>query len=205
MSVLSVIGSGKEVIAGLYSKKVLLFDLRAGTSPTSSYKPHKGPVLGLHKHNNLVASISDDKTMAIWDRVAGKVLKSKIKMPNDRAYPVCISWSPMALYVGDSRGQLHLFHPEDFTYIKSHELWEQPPIIKPCHKVVGCLQTNGTLIACTNRAEIKFMHNCYPPEEYSSVQSSTVDITKVWTSLYIVVLCVTFSKTYSLTAIIFHI
>lgn len=179
MSVLSVIGSGKEVIAGLYSKKVMLFDIRVGNSPTSFYKPHKGPVLGLQKHKNFVASISDDKTMAIWDRVAGKMVKSKIKMPNDKAYPICISWSPMALYVGDSRGCLHLFHPEEFTYIKSHELWEQPPIIKPSHKVVGCLQTDGTMIACTNRAEIKFMYNSDPLEEFSSVKSSTIDITKV--------------------------
>lgn len=179
MSVLSVIGCGQEVIAGLYSKKVLLFDLRAGGLPTSFYKPHKGPILGLHKHKNLVASISDDKTMAIYDRVAGKILKSDIKMPNDKAYPVCISWSPIALYVGDSRGHLHLFHPEEFTYLKSHELWEQPPIIKPSNKVVGCLQTDGTLITCTNRAEIKFMYNCYPPQEYASVMSTTVDITKV--------------------------
>lgn len=179
MSVLSVIGFGQEVIAGLYSKKVLVFDLRAGTAPTSCYKAHKGSILGMHKHNDLVASISDDKTMAIWDRVAGKILKSDIKMPNDKAYPVCISWSPSALYVGDSRGCLHQFHPEKFTYLKSHELWEQPPIIKPSNKVVGCLQSDGTLIACTNRAEIKFMYNCYPPEEYASVRSSTVDITKV--------------------------
>ncbi|KOB76378.1 putative WD-repeat protein [Operophtera brumata] len=142
-----------EVIAGLYSQKVLMFDLRAGTAPTSWYKPHKGPILGMHKHNDLVASISDDKTMAIWDRVAGKILKSDIKMPIDKAYPVCISWSPSALYVGDSRGSLHLFHPEKFTYLKSHELWEQPPIIKPCNKL--CYQ-NGVLCVGTCDSALEF-------------------------------------------------
>lgn len=173
-----MIGFGKEVIAGLYSKKVLLFDLRSDT-PTSSYKPHRGPILSLHRYKNYVASVSDDKTLAIWDRVAGKIIERDIKMPTGKAYPSCISWSPIALYVGDSRGCLHLFHPENFKYLKTHEIWEQPPIIKPCNKVVGCLQSEGTLIACTNRSEIKFMYNCYPPEEYSSVTSNTVDITKV--------------------------
>lgn len=179
MSVLSVVGIGKEVMAGLYSRKVLIFDQRTGTGPTTTYKAHKGPVLALHKYNNLIASVSDDKTLAIWDRVAGKLLKSDIKMPSDRAYPVCISWSPSALYVGDSRGCLHLFHPEDHTYLKSHVFWEQPPITKPPNKIIGCYQSQGNMIVCSNRGEIKFCYNCYPPEEYTTIKSSTIDITQV--------------------------
>ncbi|KAF9795004.1 hypothetical protein SFRURICE_011135 [Spodoptera frugiperda] len=179
MSALSVATVGNEVIAGLYSKKILSFDLRAGPSPTYAYKPHKGPVLALQTFNNMIASLSEDKTMAVWDRVAGKLLLSDVKIPTDKAYPVCISWSPSALYVGDSKGCLHLFNPEDHTYIRTHEIWPEPPIIKPSSKITGCYQSSGNMIVCSDRGEIKFMYNCYPPLEYTNVKSSTFDVTQL--------------------------
>uniref|UniRef100_A0A2A4K4A6 F-box domain-containing protein n=1 Tax=Heliothis virescens TaxID=7102 RepID=A0A2A4K4A6_HELVI len=179
MSALSVVTIANEVIAGLYSKKILSFDLRAGSSPTYSYKPHKGPVLALQTFNNMIASLSEDKTMAVWDRVAGKLLLSDVKIPTGKAYPVCISWSPSALYVGDSKGCLHLFNPEDHTFVRTHELWPEPPITKPPSKITGCYQSPGNMIVCSDRGEIKFMYNCYPPQEYTSVRSSTFDITQL--------------------------
>lgn len=179
MSALSVVTIGNEVIAGLYSKNILSFDLRSGARPTYAYKPHKGPVLALQTFNNMVASLSEDKTMAVWDRVAGKLLMSDVKIPTDKAYPVCISWSPSALYVGDSKGCLHLFNPENHTYVRTHEIWPEPPIIKPPSKITGCYQSQGNMIVCSDRGEIKFMYNCYPPQEYTNVKSRTFDVTQV--------------------------
>lgn len=179
MSALSVVSTDNLVMAGLYSKKILSFDLRVGPNPINAYKPHRGPVLALHTYKGMVASVSEDKTLAVWDKVAGKLLTNDVKIPTDKAYPVCISWSPTALYVGDSKGSLHLMHPEDQIYIKSHEIWPEPPIIKPSSKITSCYQSPGNLIVCSDRGEIKFFYNCYPPQEYATVKASTFDVTQV--------------------------
>lgn len=170
------------VMAGLYSKKILSFDLRTGPAPISSYQPHRGPVLALDSYNNKVASVSEDKTLAVWDRVAGKTLVTDVKMPTEKAFPVCVSWSEAALYIGDSKGALHLIHPEQHKYLKTHRLWSEPFVDPPC-KITGCLQNNGSLVLCSDRGEIKFMYNSYPPQKYASVNSTTFDVTQVFYSL----------------------
>ncbi|CAB3241039.1 unnamed protein product [Arctia plantaginis] len=179
MSALSVVTIENEVITGLYSKEILSFDARGGPNHVYSYKPHKGPVLDLITFNNMVASLSEDKTMAIWDRIAGKLLMSNIKIPSKKAYPVCISWGPSALYVGDSKGFLHLFNPEDYSYVRTHEIWPEPPIIKPSNKISGCYQNQGNLIVCSDRGEIKFLYNSHPLQEFTSLKSSTLDVTQL--------------------------
>lgn len=179
MSALSVVTADNLVMAGLYSKKILSFDLRSGSNPINSYKPHRGPVLTLSSYKNMIASVSEDRTLAIWDRVAGKLLKNDIKIPAHRAYPVCINWSSSAMYIGDSKGSLHLFNPEDHTFVRTHEIWPESSIMSPPNKIAGCYQSRGNIILCSDRGEIKFMYNCNPPQEYSTVQTSTIDVTQV--------------------------
>lgn len=178
MSALSVVTTENVVLAGLYSKTILMFDQRAGPEPVSSYKPHRGPVLALNVHKNMVASVSEDKTLAIWDRVAGKLMVRDVKITG-KAFPVCINWCPTSMYIGDSKGSLHLFHPEKYRHVKSIELWPEPPSSEPSSKIISCVQSAANMIVCSNRGEIKFMYTCYPPKEYSSVQATTFDVTQV--------------------------
>ncbi|XP_014356534.2 F-box/WD repeat-containing protein 9 [Papilio machaon] len=179
MSALSVVTADNIVMVGLYSKKILTFDIRSGSNPINAYKPHKGPVLALSSYKNMIASVSEDKTLAVWDRVAGKLIKNDIKIPADRAYPVCINWNSPALYIGDSKGSLHLFNPEDHTFVRTHEIWAESSVMEPSNKIVGCYQSQGNIIVCSDRGEIKFLYNCHPPQEYSSVQTSTIDVTQL--------------------------
>ncbi|CAG4954375.1 unnamed protein product [Colias eurytheme] len=179
MTALSVVAWNNIVMAGLYSNKVLSFDLRSGPNPISFYKPHKGPILALSAYKNMVASVSEDKTLAIWDRVAGKMIKHNIKIPKEKQYPVCVNMNSSAIYVGDSTGSLHVFSPEDFVYIRSHEIWKETPIVEPSHKIAGCYQSKGNMILCSDQGEVKFLYNCYPPQEYCSIKTTTVDVTKL--------------------------
>ncbi|XP_026497954.2 F-box/WD repeat-containing protein 9-like isoform X1 [Vanessa tameamea] len=179
MSALSVVAYGNNVMAGLYSKKILTFDIRCGPNPTNVYKPHRGPILALTTHKNQIASVSEDKTLAIFDSVAGKVLKTDIKMPSEKAYPVSLSWNTYAMYIGDSKGCLHLFDPNNHNCVRTHELWQEASITEPSNRIAGCHQGDGTLIACSDRGEIKFLYNSSPPTEYKSMQTSTVDVTQL--------------------------
>lgn len=184
MSALSVVTCENLVMAGLYSKKILSFDLRSGPAPVNCYKAHRGPVLSLNCFNNMIASISEDRTLAIWDKTAGKLMKHDIKIPTDKAYPVCINWKAGAMYIGDSKGCLHLFHPEDHTFVQSFEIWPESAVIEPSNKIAGCHQSDGSLIVCSDRGEIKFLYNCNPPQNYVSIQTSTFDVTQVKYILY---------------------
>ncbi|XP_039758323.1 F-box/WD repeat-containing protein 9-like isoform X2 [Pararge aegeria] len=180
MSALSVIAYGYNVMAGLYSKKIVTFDVRNGGLPVHVYKPHRGPVLALTTYGNLVASVSEDRTLAIFDKVAGKIMYNNIKIPSDNAYPVCLSWNTYAMYISDSKGTLHLFDPSNQKYVRSHELWpESESDTGRSNKIVGCYQGQGTVICCSDRGEIKFLYNCSPPKEYHSIQTNTVDVTKL--------------------------
>lgn len=180
MSALSVIAYGYYVMAGLYSKKKLTFDLRSGPTPVHVYKPHRGPVLALTSYGNLVASVSEDKSLAIFDRVAGKILETDLKIPTVKAFPVSLSWNTYALYVGDSKGSLHLYNPDDFKHVRSLEIWpESESEIERSSKVVSCHQGQGTLICCSDRGEIKFLYNSCPPKEFQSIKTGTAEVTKV--------------------------
>lgn len=179
MSALSVVAYDNTVMAGLYSKKILSFDVRCGPNPINVYKPHRGPVLALTTYKEQIASVSEDKTLAIFDKVAGKIMKTEIKIPTDKAYPVSMSWNMHSLYIGDSKGTLHLFNPDDHTFVRTHELWPESSITEPSNKIAGCYLGQGTLIACSDRGEIKFLYNSSPPEEYKSIRTSTVDVTQV--------------------------
>ncbi|XP_068626487.1 F-box/WD repeat-containing protein 9-like [Battus philenor] len=179
MSALSLVTSDNLVMAGLFSKKILSFDLRTGPNPINSYKPHKGPVLGLNSYKNMVASLSEDKTLAIWDRVAGKLMQNEINIPTERAYPVRINWCSSALYISDSKGSLHLFNPENHAFVRTHDIWPESSIMEPSNKIVGCYQSEGNLILCSDRGEMKFLYNCYPPQQYASVKTRTIDVTQL--------------------------
>ncbi|GBP84824.1 hypothetical protein EVAR_32723_1 [Eumeta japonica] len=143
MSALSVVTSSNLVMAGLYSQKVLIFDIRAGPSHIASYKAHRGPVLALDTYKSKVASVSEDKTLAIWDVTAGKILASDIKTSSERPYPVCISWSPAALYIGDSKGALHLVDPEHFKYVERHDIWITSDVTQPSNKIRNRISDEG--------------------------------------------------------------
>ncbi|VVC95167.1 unnamed protein product [Leptidea sinapis] len=181
MAALSLVASDNLLMAGLYNNKVLAFDVRAGPNHIQSYRPNKGAILAMSMYKNMVASVSNSKNLTIWDQTAGKFLHRCLKIPiaTQEYYASCISWNSSALYVGDSMGSLHLFNPEDFTYIRTHSLWVPSKLLNESHKMVGCHQTKGNMVVGSNRGEIKFFYNCNPPREYCTITTDTIDVTKL--------------------------
>ncbi|XP_063548141.1 F-box/WD repeat-containing protein 9-like [Cydia strobilella] len=178
MSALCVDTCSDMVLAGLYSKRIMVFDVRVGAEAVCKYKPHRGPVLGLATSGPQVASVSEDRSLAVWDARARRTLVQR-RLRADQAYPVCVSWAGPALYVGDSKGGLHLLHPENFSLVATHEVWQEPPSTQPASKITGCLQTPAGLILVSDRGEVKFMYNSFPPREYCSTRTTAPDVTQV--------------------------
>jgi WD40 repeat protein len=67
------------VAAGTYARSVLLFDTRVEFVHVKSYKVHQSSVIALSMCGDWIVSASEDRTVAVWDQRAGKVLK-KIKL-----------------------------------------------------------------------------------------------------------------------------
>ena len=71
------------------------------------HNPHNPqPVLAVRVTERHVLSLSEDQTLVVYDRVAGKRYK-KVPIPG-RSFPLCMSIHHNSLYVGDKAGGLHL-------------------------------------------------------------------------------------------------
>jgi len=114
VAVLSTDILGDRVAAATYDKKVVMLDRREGPRKCSFYKVHSKPVLAVKLSERQVWSLSEDQTLAIYDRVAGKKLK-KVPLPGSH-FPICMSWQGNCLWVGDKGGNLHLVDTTDDAF-----------------------------------------------------------------------------------------
>merc|ERR1711902_151895 len=84
------------------------------------YRSHSMPVLGLHITDRHILSLSEDRTLVIYDRAAGKRFK-RLTIPGG-SFPLSLSLSWNSLCVGDksgtvplidtSQGDIRIHHPD---------------------------------------------------------------------------------------------
>lgn len=155
-TVLSLDCMDSLVAAGTWTRDVLLFDTRVGQSEVSLYRAHRGPVLALSMFGDFIASASEDHTLAVWDRRAEKILKQLNLYANKgkvNDIPLCMSFNNNLLYVGDSKGQLHLINPAQgqFSIVDSYNVGHSAQITCVKHGMGSILtsSTDGTVRVST--------------------------------------------------------
>jgi WD40 repeat protein len=62
--------------AGSYNKTVYVFDSRSGHMPIRHYKAHSRAVIKMTMNSEYIISVSDDKTMTVWDQRTRRIMKS---------------------------------------------------------------------------------------------------------------------------------
>ena len=72
VAVLSTDMLGHTAVAGTFDKKVVIMDTREEVKKMTYYRSHSMPVLGLHITDRHILSLSEDRTLVIYDRAAGK-------------------------------------------------------------------------------------------------------------------------------------
>jgi WD40 repeat protein len=97
---------GDRIVTGTFDKKVVLLDRREGPRKCTFYRVHTKPVLAVRITERQVWSLSEDQTVVIYDRAAGKRLK-KVTIPGQH-FPICMASEGHCLWVGDKGGALHL-------------------------------------------------------------------------------------------------
>lgn len=159
-SAMLCVACGPNLVAvGTYDKRVILWDPRCSSEPVHSYSAHRRPVLKLclleeSGTTDTVVSISEDKTLAVWDVRAGKLLKNNVKIgcndPESTAFPMSMSLNSDMLYVGDSKNRLHLIDPRrssptSFDVIASYDAGHRDQCkITAVRHGLGCIITGSS-------------------------------------------------------------
>ena len=63
---------------GSYTRTIYVFDSRSGEKPIRQYQPHAKHVeivLKLAMNSEFIVSAHSNKTMAVWDQRAGRIMK----------------------------------------------------------------------------------------------------------------------------------
>ena len=61
---------------GSFCKKVLVCDSRSGHTPIYMYQSHNKAIIRMAMNSHYIVSVSEDKTVSIWDQRARQTLKS---------------------------------------------------------------------------------------------------------------------------------
>lgn len=126
---------------GSFCKAVLVFDPRSGYNAVARYQAHQRAVIRLAMNSNYILSASEDKTVAIWDHRAGRIL-NKITISKD-AFPMSMCMRKDVVYVGDTCAKLHILDPkQDFEQVKCYDTAHEKGITG-VHCAPGCLITSS--------------------------------------------------------------
>ncbi|PNF41646.1 hypothetical protein B7P43_G07628 [Cryptotermes secundus] len=167
--VLSLDCTTNLVAAGTLARDVMLFDTRVGQSEVSLYRAHRGGVLALSMFGNLIVSASEDRTLTVWDRRAEKVMKQLILYD----VPLCMSFSNNLIYVGDSKGNLHLINPAQghFNIVDSYKVGHRARLT--------CVQHGmGSILTSSTDGTVRISTPTQRPETITVISSQVWQVTE---------------------------
>jgi len=140
-----------EVVAGTFDKKVVIMDRREGNRKITYYKSHSKPVLAVKTTERIILSLSEDRTLCIYDRRARKRM-GRVTIPGS-SFPLCFSLDENSLYVGDKGGSLHLLDPtnDKFDVVEEYRGLHSGKINSVVHGL-------GSVVTAASDGDIKAFH-----------------------------------------------
>ncbi|CAL1539616.1 unnamed protein product [Lymnaea stagnalis] len=166
--VLSLYAEDNEVVASCYDKKVYFIDQR--TSSVKSRVFHTRAVLCVTGNENFILSGSEDKSISIFDRRAGKIFM----MFKLASYPLCLSYSCNQLWFGDNSGNLNLHDGTEgvFQYVGSFDVGHTK-------KVTAVINTPGAIFTCSGDKTVKVLEPTRDPGVITSLNVHEREIAKI--------------------------
>lgn len=97
-----------RIVAGTFANKVVQLDAREESKKLSVYKSHSRPVLKVKITSERILSLSEDSTLVVYDRVAGKKMM-RVELPRSHpslehpgpSFPLSMDLLDNMLYIGD--------------------------------------------------------------------------------------------------------
>jgi len=138
-------------VAGTFDKKVVIMDTREEVKKMTYYRSHSMPVLGLRVTDRHIFSLSEDRTLVIYDRAAGKRLK-RLHIPGG-SFPLSLSQSWNSLYVGDKSGAVHLIDTSQdrFEIVQSYSTGHSS-------KLTSVVAGLGSVLTASSEGDIRIHH-----------------------------------------------
>ncbi|XP_076234420.1 F-box/WD repeat-containing protein 9 [Calliopsis andreniformis] len=156
---------------GSFCRNVLVFDPRLDCTPIAKYRPHKRAVITVAMRSNYILTASEDRTVAVWDQRAGKIMKS-INISNI-SFPMSICMQRDAVYVGDSSAKLHVLDPkQDFDRVKCYST-EHRKGVSGVHVAPGCIITSST------DETVRISSSTDPPQHIVTLRSNYGEIASI--------------------------
>ncbi|XP_044742011.1 F-box/WD repeat-containing protein 9-like [Chrysoperla carnea] len=167
--------SAKETLlaAGLWGKQIKLFDVRVGLECIHQYHIHNRAVLDVIIYGNYIISASEDRTVGIYDqRAQKKITNIPIRPPtkviqgetNNNSMPLKICCKPNVIYVGDTKGMMHVIHPKLFKQMAKFEVTNE--------KVTGVAYETGMLATISTDNRIRISRPVNPILHYADFESN---------------------------------
>ncbi|XP_076637420.1 F-box/WD repeat-containing protein 9-like [Colletes latitarsis] len=156
---------------GSFCRTVLVFDPRLGSNPVTKFQPHKRAVTRLAMNSYTILSASEDRTVAIWDLRAGKIMKNVTISQESVPTSMCIQKD--AVYVGDSSAKLHVLDPrQDYEPLKCYSTEHKKGISGVC---VG----PGCLITSSRDETVRISSPTDPPRHIITLKSNYGEVVNI--------------------------
>ncbi|XP_019958360.2 F-box/WD repeat-containing protein 9 [Paralichthys olivaceus] len=136
-------------------KMITMWDTRAASPVVKSLCLHGNAVMCLAADDKYIISGSKDRTVAVYDRRAGKVLK-KLRLTS---YLRSMSYSDSEVWAGDNKGMLHSFSMQAGTLKDRGSKFD----VGHTAMVTGIHRSLGSLYTCSFDRTVKVHIPCGPP------------------------------------------
>ncbi|XP_024081842.1 F-box/WD repeat-containing protein 9-like isoform X2 [Cimex lectularius] len=142
------------VAAGLLDvPRILLIDPRIQVIDfKSKVQAHRGAITDICIYENTLLSVSEDKTMAIYDLRMKKTIRENIMIAVDESFPRSIGVKHNLVYVGDTRGNIHVFDSNDnFNRVQVVQLGLD------CKQITAVVPRLGSLIVGSTDKTVRLL------------------------------------------------
>lgn len=156
-AVLSLYYEPGFVAAGCFDNRLYMFDPRAPEANMIRKLYHSRPVLSVAADDKYVITGSEDKTITIYDRAAGK----KFKNIQTDSFIMNMSYGNGQLWTGDKEGKLHVLNTTDGLF-DEHNM--QTLDVDHSGQLSSVIHTEGAVYTSSTNGGIKVIHPTLEPD-----------------------------------------
>lgn len=182
-AVLSITSKENFVAAGLYSPKIIVFDPREPEKRLFELlNSHTRSIIDLCLiEDNYLISLSEDKTVSVWDLRTNNTVKSMYLSKQGSRFPMCASYHDNILFIGDNRDCMYWLDCSHGLYNVIETVKLVRPINDNRNYKLNCIQcTNyGSIITGGNEGIVYILTPTNPPKVIAKIVDSGSEITSI--------------------------
>ncbi|VVC32735.1 WD40-repeat-containing domain,WD40 repeat, conserved site,WD40/YVTN repeat-like-containing domain,G- [Cinara cedri] len=182
-AILSMTSKENFIAAGLYTRKVIAYDPRECQKRLFELILHSRSIIDLCLiQDYYLVSLSEDKTLAIWDLRTHSTVKSINLVKHGGRIPMCASYYENVLFIGDSKNHMYWLDCSRGLF----NILETVEFVRPANKTarrykINCIKcTNyGSIITGGNEGIIYILTPTNPPKVIAEIKETGSEISSI--------------------------